>query len=484
MDNNMCNIALMLSIHYCRVSELEERLQTAEKHRFPSFIPMHWGAARNITAEVDDFNSQRCPTYLLNGAQSLLLSLKKWNKKETVAVRADEEQRLQEQKVIIRELTRAIKQAQKNIPVKPSRESKRTRIKKVNKDFIDTSRVHFAKAELVAVAAAAKAPTTTSEKTKSAKQKKEVTVVAEQKKQPASSVPSVKDEGEPEIQQPRLPSLKLSKKTWLNPTPPSPPKKLLLAPPNPPPDNVDLTNRDSVRLLLNTKKNTINLLNSELGDALQAFKRDDDDEVGGGGGGGEMVINEEQPKIRENKPKRVRAPKKDIPIEDVGGGSSKSVYQDSEYVYPSLEFSDDEDDGSPFVTASSASSLAKTDTLWSPKVRVKKGTGAAGSRPVRENAKRKEVELGLKYAAEKIGMRKKLLKKTNQQKKVAAAAVAAAAAAQLPSTNSEAMIAPSTPSAADISAPTSAKTTSCVKRPRKGEMTAKQRLGKKLGLKF
>merc|ERR1712039_749029 len=68
--------------------------------------------------------------------------------------------------------------------------------------------------------------------------------------------------------QPRLPALKLSKKTWLNPMPPSPLNKVKLLHPTPPPptSSADLTNRDSVRLLLNTKKNTINLLNTELGD--------------------------------------------------------------------------------------------------------------------------------------------------------------------------------------------------------------------------
>ena len=46
-----------------RISELEERLQVAEKHRFPDFFRMHWDAAKNIIAEVEDFNtlSQRCP---------------------------------------------------------------------------------------------------------------------------------------------------------------------------------------------------------------------------------------------------------------------------------------------------------------------------------------------------------------------------------------------------------------------------------------
>ena len=46
-----------------RISELEERLQVAEKHRFPNFFCMHWDAAKNIIAEIEDFNmlSQRCP---------------------------------------------------------------------------------------------------------------------------------------------------------------------------------------------------------------------------------------------------------------------------------------------------------------------------------------------------------------------------------------------------------------------------------------
>ena len=168
--------------------------------------------------------------------------------------------------------------------------------------------------------------------------------------------------------------------------PPSPLKKVKLLHPTPPPptSSADLTNRDSVRLLLNTKKNTINLLNTELGDALAAFGREEDTECS-------LVISEERPTVKQKANFEVN----NELIEESG----EEVYQDGDYVYPSLEMSDDEEYGRSVSTGSTSS---KKDTLWSPKIRVKKGggvaSGAAGARPARENAKKKEVELSLKFS--------------------------------------------------------------------------------------
>merc|ERR1712037_299115 len=248
-------------------------------------------------------------------------------------------------------------------------------------------------------------------------------------------------------EQPRLPALKLSKKTWLNPTPPSPTS------------SADLTNRDSVRLLLNTKKNTINLLNTELGDAMGAFSRDEDADS-------PLVISEERPTTKKNKT-NFEAKKERLLVEESGG----EVYQDGgDYVYPSLEMSDDEEYGRSVTTAMTSS---KGDTLWSPKVRVKKGggtaSGTAGSRPARENAKKKEVELSLKLASERLNMKKKQKKtKVNVTKQKTLGEV-------------EDKSLPGTSSSSCTLVP---KAFPLPKRLKKGEMTAKQRLGKKLGLKF
>ncbi len=482
---------------------------------------MHWGAARNITAELDDFNelSKRCPSYLLNGANALLLNLKKWNKKAAAAEDADEDEQ-QEQKQIMRELGRAIKQAQKNVPVvKPSRESTRTRIKKVNKDFIDTSRVHFAKAELaaakaesnrLAAAAAAASASDAANSSEEAESKPKVkpkpaTKAGASKKTPKQRVPSVPPPVKTETAedekplQPRLPALKLSKKTWMNPTPPSPPKRVIVKPPPPPPSavvarNVDLTNRDSVRLLLNTKKNTINLLNTELGDALEAFRKDEDLSVPEDVVDRPMVISEDFGKKRkktkrksgDDGAKRRKSTEEAASfLDDLSGiAGSRQVYQDNDYVYPSLEHSDDDDEGpAAFLGGGAAAgTLSKSDSLWSPKVRVKKaaGSGGGGSRPVRENAKRKEVELGLKYASERIVQKKSNKQKALKKKKLQAKKGTDASSSSLPSTP----VIGATASTLPGLKPAAGSASAASKKFKKGEMTAKQRLGKKLGLKF
>ena len=365
-----------------------------------------------------------------------MIALKKWIKRVS-----QNEEDSSEQKTVIRDLSRVIRLAQKNIPVTPCRESKRRVKKPVNTDFIDTSRVNFAKSEV----------SLKPDKT-NAKGSSKAAVSATTLKH--SSSPRRQEQCKLE-EQPRLPALKLSKKTWLNPTPPSPPKKLKLLHPTPPPptSSADLTNRDSVRLLLNTKKNTINLLNTELGDALAAFSRDEDADS-------PLVISEERPTTK-NKKANFEAKKERLLVEESG----EEVYQDGDYVYPSLEMSDDEEYGRSVTTGMTSS---KRDTLWSPKVRVKKGgstaSGAAGSRPARENAKKKEVELSLKFASERLTKKKQ--KKTKVTKKKTHGDVGEES---VPGTSSCTLVPKAFPLA---------------KRLKKGEMTAKQRLGKKLGLKF
>ena len=80
---------------------------------------------------------------MISGAQALLIALKKWTKRIN---KGDEDSN--EKKSVIRDLSKVIRLAQKNIPVTPCRESKRRVKKPMNADFIDTSRVHFAKSEV------------------------------------------------------------------------------------------------------------------------------------------------------------------------------------------------------------------------------------------------------------------------------------------------------------------------------------------------
>ncbi len=143
----------------------------------------------------------------------------------------------------------------------------------------------------------------------------------------------------------------------------------------------DLTDRDSVRQLLSSQKQQMRQLDTALGDALADFHDPDED----------LVIDEKPIKLRlslgtaamgETGPRKPLAPGAKSPpkrplktvIRPVTAGArSKAsedmnmtkVHQDDDYVYPSLELSDDEMEVGPSVI------LAKDDA-WTPKVKVKK----------------------------------------------------------------------------------------------------------------
>ena len=149
----------------------------------------------------------------------------------------------------------------------------------------------------------------------------------------------------------------------------------------------DLTDRDSVRQLLHSQKQHMKQLDSELGDALADFP-------GGFEDTNEDLIIDEQPiKLKLNLgavgvgnrgrpplasavtaagPKSpVKKPLKAVIRQKPGVIRSKAsedlnmtkVHQDDDYIYPSLELSDDEMEVGPSVA------VAKDDA-WTPKVKV------------------------------------------------------------------------------------------------------------------
>lgn len=132
----------------------------------------------------------------------------------------------------------------------------------------------------------------------------------------------------------------------------------------------DLTDRDSVRQLLSSQKQHMKQLDTALGDALADFHGDDDD----------LVIDEKPIKLKLSlgnaaaagsalKPRSpMKKPLKTVIRQTVRSKASEDmnmtkVHQDDDYVYPSLELSDDEMDVGPSVT------VAKDDA-WTPKVKV------------------------------------------------------------------------------------------------------------------
>lgn len=69
------NIPLQL-----QVNEIEKRIKTPEKYRFPAFEMCHWYAAKHILEELKDYNDsdRKPPAYLIQGTKSLISALKCW----------------------------------------------------------------------------------------------------------------------------------------------------------------------------------------------------------------------------------------------------------------------------------------------------------------------------------------------------------------------------------------------------------------------
>ena len=185
------------------------------------------------------------------------------------------------------------------------------------------------------------------------------------------------------------------------------------------------------------------------------------------------------------------------------------TFQDDDYVYPSLDLSDDEMEIGPNVTQAK-------DDAWSPKVRVKNVAGKVEPRPTRDGAKKvTAVEMGLKLAAERRRKPKVTPKKVKipPSKKTPAAPIEKVVQPVLDSDSPIASNFPrspflSTPVASRLGMTASAKTLSAlsstlsasklaspatpltpltasqIKKSKKGMLTAKQRIAKTLGLKF
>ena len=69
-----------LSTFFYRVYDIEERIKTPRKFRFPQFEPVNWLAALKLKNDLSDLNSDStlCPSHLLSGIKALLQALKLW----------------------------------------------------------------------------------------------------------------------------------------------------------------------------------------------------------------------------------------------------------------------------------------------------------------------------------------------------------------------------------------------------------------------
>lgn len=69
-----------LCVFFNRIYEIEKRLNTPEKYRFPAFETLHWYAARYFTAKLKVLNKEKkvAQPYFLNGCRFLKDALRKW----------------------------------------------------------------------------------------------------------------------------------------------------------------------------------------------------------------------------------------------------------------------------------------------------------------------------------------------------------------------------------------------------------------------
>lgn len=132
------NIQLQLKVY-----DIEERIKTPRKFRFPQFEAVNWLAAQKLKNDLSDLNSDStlCPSHLLSGIKALLQALKSWLpalETKTCPPSIDPHKLVRE---LAKELRLAEKVTLKCNPLKPERESKRKKQKKgLDEDFIDISK--------------------------------------------------------------------------------------------------------------------------------------------------------------------------------------------------------------------------------------------------------------------------------------------------------------------------------------------------------
>ena len=71
---------------FCRVYELEKRLKTFEKFKYPGFEIIHWYAAKKLLSHLKHQNHSYviCSDYLIESLRSLYESLKYWSDESNV----------------------------------------------------------------------------------------------------------------------------------------------------------------------------------------------------------------------------------------------------------------------------------------------------------------------------------------------------------------------------------------------------------------
>ena len=218
-------------------------------------------------------------------------------------------------------------------------------------------------------------------------------------------------------------------------------------------NKVNLTDQQDVRSLMISSA-PAPTLDSELSMAAMEFQ--DSEEPS------RLVIASTKPKKRTPAPSRMQSTSSSSGI--------REVHQDSEFVYPSLQLSDDED-------IEAAAKISKEDSTWRPKAKVRGNkSSSTESRPKRNSATKESVRKGLEDASRRAKRKREDSGKRHKIKKVELEG-------NVPILNDK------EPTSKTCSEKSSKSNNVHNNKPndlkrRKGMSTAKQRLGRALGLKF
>jgi len=84
--NSLNNISIVFPF---RIYEIEKKIHTPEKFRFPAFETTNWYAARSIANDLREMNNLglKCPLTLLHGVKALIITLKQWNQDKDVSIK-------------------------------------------------------------------------------------------------------------------------------------------------------------------------------------------------------------------------------------------------------------------------------------------------------------------------------------------------------------------------------------------------------------
>lgn len=77
---------MLFAVFFYSIYDIEKKIKTAEKFRYPHFETVNWFAAKRLLQEINEINveERRCPETLLVGIKALLSSLKHWNTEKDV----------------------------------------------------------------------------------------------------------------------------------------------------------------------------------------------------------------------------------------------------------------------------------------------------------------------------------------------------------------------------------------------------------------